>query len=175
MKKPNTANTNDIYKLLSCVSGILFECIFRDTLLTIHEISQLDVALTSLKNVIESNQLNYPYQDVLTFEVSCFRERKIPYINHFDGQMEFATYEEAINEHTAISADGNISLDLNKKPSYNEGNLAIGQIYIGGAEYFSKKLALEHSLRSMALRWYNQIGQIKCLLSEKGVLENVHF
>lgn len=176
MKMLNTAKTkNDVYKLLDCISMILRDCIARDTLLTIHEISQLDVALTSLKNIIRSNELNYEYSDVLDFEVSCFRARVVPYIDHTDGFMKKLSYEDALAEHTAVSACNNTVLDLEDIKKYKEGNLAIGQIYVNGEEMFSTKLALEHSLKCMALRWYNQLGKIKRLLGEKGVLEDVNF
>lgn len=176
MKMLSTAKTkNNVYKLLDCISGILNDCISCDTLLTIHELSQLDVALTSLKNIIRSNGLNYEYSDVLDFEVSCFRARVIPYIDYTDGFMKKLSYEDALAEHTAVSSCCNTVLDLKSIKKYKNGNLAIGQIYVNGEEFFSTRLALEHSLKSMAQRWYNQLGKVKCLLGEKGVLENVNF
>lgn len=176
MKMLNTArNNNNVYKLLTCIEEILFDCITRNTLLTIHELSQMDVALTSLKNVIESNQLDYQYLDALTFEVSCFRERKVPYISHSDGRMKFLTYEEAIAENTIVSADNTQVFNFNEVKSYKKGNLAIGQIFVDGKECFSRKLALEHSLKATALRWHDQLNRIKSLLKQKGVLENVIF
>ncbi len=171
MKKPNTANTNDVSKLVTCVSGILANCTFCDSLLTLRGLSLLDVALTSLKNIIESNQLDYPYLDVLDFEVSCFREKKIPYIEYSSGDMKFVTHEEALKEDTLISVENQQKSKLSEVRSYKEGNLAIGQIYIKGHEFYSTRLAIEHSLKSTTQRWYNQIGYIKELLnSKKGVL-----
>lgn len=176
MKMLNTAKAkNNVYKLIECVSMILHNCIVKDSLLTIHELSQLDVALTSLKNIIRSNKLDYEYSDVLDFEVSCFRARVIPYIDCTDGFMKKLSYEEALAERTAVSSCGNTVLDLKDIKKYKNGNLAIGQIYVNGEELFSTRLALEHSLKSMAQRWYNQLGKIKCLLGERGVLENVNF
>lgn len=176
MKMLSIAKTrNNVYKLLSCIEAILFDCISRDTLLTMHELSQLDVALSSLKNVIDSNELNYRYSDTLDFEVSCFRSKVIPYIDYASGSMKMIPFEEALEEKTAISKIGKRVFNLNKIPEYRAGNLAIGQIYIKDVECFSTKLALEHSLQTMAIRWYNQLDKIKDLLKQKGVFENVIF
>lgn len=160
----------NVYKLLNCIETILFDCISRDTLLTMHELSQLDVALTSLKNVVNSNELDYRYADVLDFEVSCFRSKVIPYIDYASGSMKMIPFEEALKEKTAVSKIDKRVFNLNRISKYEAGNLAIGQIYIKDVECFSTKIALEHSLQTMAIRWYNQLDKIKDLLKQKGDL-----
>lgn len=177
MKMPNTAKTKaNVHKLLNCIKTILFDCISRDTLLTMHELSQLDVALTSLKNVIDSYLFNYQYSDVLSFEVSCFRAKVIPYIDYASGDMKTLPFETALKEKTAISKLDKRVFNLNRISKYEAGNLAIGQIYIKGMECFSTKIALEHSLQSTAIRWYNNLDKIERLIEQKGVMtENVIF
>lgn len=177
MKMPNTAKRKaNAYKLLDCIKTILFDCISHDTLLTMHELSQLDVALTSLKNVIDSHLFNYQYSDVLGFEVSCFRAKVIPYIDYASGNMKMLPFEVALKEKTAVSKIDKRVFNLNRISKYEAGNLAIGQIYIKGVECFSTKLALEHSLQSTAIRWYNNLDKIKSLIEQEGgMTKNVIF
>lgn len=129
---------------------------------------RIAVALLTLDLVLNSNrELAYSQRDVLSAEVYYLQKRKIPYIDGMTGELMEVTFNEALcMQETVIFK--NPSLKERKLPAtYIKGNMAIGQVFIDGEEGYCTKLAVEHSLKTIAKKWFRESNVLLSIFQTK--------
>ena len=152
-------------KVLGCANGLLKEVI--DSKKWIEGLDKIAIALINIKIVInKTNTTNYDYADVLTLEETLLKNKWVDFFNPISCRAESISFREirALEDTFVYTSDKNYT--PHQLPArYKTGNRAIGQVYVDGKEGFCKKIAVEHSIESIAHRWYscscNLISNVK--------------
>ena len=152
-------------KVLGCANGLLKEVI--DSKKWIEGLDKIAIALINIKIVMnKTNTTNYDYEDVLTLEETLLKNKWVDFFNPISCRTESISFGEirALEDTFVYTSDKNYT--PHQLPAkYKTGNRAIGQVYVDGKEGFCKKMAVEHSIESIAHRWYscsyNLISNVK--------------
>ena len=139
----------------------LYECLSHSSLIL--DLDEISKALTSIENFFNTNNfITYRYLDVLKLEAAHLKKSEVPYISLFDGKMNVAIFIDLDPKEleTVTFVESHESTNLSEIESYVVGNDAIGQIYVNNQKAFCLKIAVEHSLRSTAKRWYEESVRI---------------
>ena len=152
-------------KVLGCANGLLKEVI--DSRKWIEGLDKIAIALINIKIVVnKANTTNYEYADVLAMEEILLRNKWLNFFNPISCQTELISFKEirTLGDTFVYTSDKN-QIQRKLPTKYGTGNCAIGQVFINGKRGFCKKIAVEHSIESIAHRWYscscNLISNVK--------------
>lgn len=157
-------------KVLTCSNTLLSEIIKKKQWLD--DLEKLTVALVDIQIVLKKTKAtSYAYTDVLELEGSTLKSKHVEYFNPITCKCESISFKEARALGNTFVYTSDKEGNVHQLPeNYDLGNMAIGQIFIDGREGFCKKYAIEHSIESIAYRWYSSTENLIRRLKETGSL-----
>ena len=158
----------NVLRLLNGAYGLLEESIVRKT--WINDLERIAVALTCIKLAVRKARLNdFQYADILATEEYTLRNKKVVFLPLQLDECESISFDDIRKlENTFVFLEDDEKKVRNLPPIYNIGNRAIGQVYVDGKEGYSKKIAIEHTIESIAYRWYSCCRKMIRNLKEVG-------
>lgn len=160
----------NVLRLLNGAYGLLEEVVVRKT--WINDLERISVALTCIKLAVRKAHINdFGYADVLATEEYTLRNKRVVFLTMKFCECESMSFDDTRklgNTFVFLEDDDQKVRDL--PPVYNIGNRAIGQIYVDGQEGYSEKIAIEHTIESIAYRWYSCCKKMLRNLKEVGYI-----
>ena len=165
-----TQKVERLLKVLTCSNALLNEIITSKQ--WFDQLERLTTALTDISIVIrKTNSTSFAYTDILELEESTLKSKHVEYFNPITCKCESISFEEARALGNTFVYTSDKQGNVHQLPeNYVLGNRAFGQVYIDGKEGFCKKIAIEHSIESIAHRWCTVTEKFIRSLKETGAL-----